>query len=131
MDYAPANPAPRPRVNLTRFHGVFAPNSRYRARITPAGRGRRGKTDPNRPEPHTRRARPKARRLKRVFWIDIETCEHCGGAVRIIASIEDPAVIEKILVHIERRDGASATPHAPRAPPATLSGQPDQARPLP
>ncbi len=46
---------PRPRVNLTRFHGVFAPNSRYRARITPAGRGRRGKTDPNRTEPHTRR----------------------------------------------------------------------------
>ena len=22
---------PKPRVNLTRFHGVFAPNSRYRA----------------------------------------------------------------------------------------------------
>jgi|GEM_PF-1014373 len=30
---------PKPRVNLTRFHGVFAPNSRYRARVTPAGRG--------------------------------------------------------------------------------------------
>ena len=29
----------RPRVNLTRFHGVFAPNSRYRAQITPAERG--------------------------------------------------------------------------------------------
>jgi hypothetical protein len=38
-----------------------------------------------------------AQRLKRVFRIDIETCEYCGGAVRIIASIEDPAVIEKIL----------------------------------
>lgn len=25
---------PRPRVNLTRFHGVFAPNSKYRARVT-------------------------------------------------------------------------------------------------
>jgi hypothetical protein len=23
---------PKPRVNLTRFHGVFAPNSKYRAR---------------------------------------------------------------------------------------------------
>ena len=31
---------PKPRVNLTRFHGVFAPNSRYRARVTPAKRGR-------------------------------------------------------------------------------------------
>ena len=27
---------PRPRVNLTRYNGVFAPNSRYRARVTPA-----------------------------------------------------------------------------------------------
>ena len=98
---------------------------RCRAQITPAGRGRREKTDSSRPEPHTRRAMTWARRLKRVFWIDIETCEHCGGALRIIASIEDPAVIERILVHIEPRDGASATPHAPRAPPATLSGQPD------
>ena len=34
---------PKPRVNLTRFHGVFAPNSRYRARVTPAGRGPGGK----------------------------------------------------------------------------------------
>ena len=33
---------PKPRVNLTRFHGVFAPNSEYRARVTPAKRGREG-----------------------------------------------------------------------------------------
>ena len=33
---------PKPRVNLTRFHGVFAPNSKYRARVTPAKRGRGG-----------------------------------------------------------------------------------------
>ena len=25
---------PKPRVNLTRFHGVFAPNSKYRAQVT-------------------------------------------------------------------------------------------------
>lgn len=30
---------PKPRVNLTRYHGVFAPNSAYRAQVTPAGRG--------------------------------------------------------------------------------------------
>ncbi len=27
---------PRPRVNLTRFHGVFAPNSKHRVLVTPA-----------------------------------------------------------------------------------------------
>ncbi len=47
-----------------------------------------------------------AQRLKRVFWIDIETFQHCGGAVRVIASIEDPVVIEKILTHLERREAA-------------------------
>ena len=33
----------KPRVNLTRFHGVFAPNSNYRALVTPAKRGKGNK----------------------------------------------------------------------------------------
>ena len=47
--------------------------------------------------------------MKRVFKIDIETGEHCGGAVKVIASIDDPSVIKKILDHLERRAEA-ATP---------------------
>jgi hypothetical protein len=31
---------PKPRVNLTRFHGVFAPKSKHRALVTPAKRGK-------------------------------------------------------------------------------------------
>jgi hypothetical protein len=31
---------PRPRVNLTRFHGVVAPNNKYRVWVTPARRGK-------------------------------------------------------------------------------------------
>ena len=31
---------PKPRVNLTRFHGVFAPHSAHRAQVTKAGRGK-------------------------------------------------------------------------------------------
>jgi hypothetical protein len=34
---------PKPRVNLTRFHGVFAPNSKHRAVVTPARRGKGNK----------------------------------------------------------------------------------------
>jgi len=34
---------PKPRVNLTRFHGVFEPNSQYCARVTPASRGKHKK----------------------------------------------------------------------------------------
>jgi hypothetical protein len=47
---------PKPRVNLTRFHGVFAPNSRYRARVTPAKRGR-GSQGPSR---GVRRSQPRS-----------------------------------------------------------------------
>ena len=55
-----------------------------------------------------------AQRLKRVFGIDIELCPACGGAVRIIARIEDPVVIEKILTHLDAQ--ASAPPAAIRPP---------------
>ena len=40
-----------------------------------------------------------ARRLKRVFRIEIEQCERCSGRVRVIASIEEPQLIERILAH--------------------------------
>ena len=39
--------------------------------------------------------------IERVFNIDIEVCNECGGTVKIIASIEDPAIIKKILTHLE------------------------------
>ena len=55
-----------------------------------------------------------AQRLKRVFGIDIETCPACGGAMRIIACIEDPEVIEKILAHL---DAKASEPEAPLRPP--------------
>ncbi len=41
--------------------------------------------------------------LKRVFNIDITTCEECGGTVKVVASIEDPVVIKQILIHLERK----------------------------
>ena len=108
---------PSPRVNLTRFHGVFAPNHRLRARIVPA-QGARAVVQ----VPSEARAAPRhvamswAQRLKRVFDIDIETCEHCGGVVKIIGSIENPQVIDKILEHLERNGAAHGPPPA-RAPP--------------
>jgi hypothetical protein len=42
-----------------------------------------------------------AQRLKRVFNIDIALCPICGGTLRVIADITDPAVIQKTLDHIE------------------------------
>ncbi len=31
---------PKPRVNLTRYHGVLAPNSKHRINVTPAKHGK-------------------------------------------------------------------------------------------
>jgi len=100
---------PAPGVNLTRFHGVFAPNHRLRAKIVP-GRANQRAEETEFPTPG--KAPPAvrinwARRLKRVFRIDIQKCEHCGGRVKVIASIEDPDVIEKILRHLGAGGGRS------------------------
>jgi hypothetical protein len=75
---------PKPRVNLTRFHGVFAPNSQQRALVTPAKRG--------------------------------------SGAVRIIACIDVPVVIQKILDHLLDKAGTHESHPLPesRAPPVVF-----------
>ena len=43
-----------------------------------------------------------AQRLKRVFGIEINTCARCSGTLSIIASIEQPELIARILAHLER-----------------------------
>jgi hypothetical protein len=55
-----------------------------------------------------------AQRLERVFGIELQTCPACAGAMRIIACIEDPLVIEKILAHL---DAKAAPGPADRPPP--------------
>jgi hypothetical protein len=63
-----------------------------------------------------------ARRLKRVFGVEIEGCARCGGKLTIIASIEEPEVIARILAHMEKAAGEASrpelVPRAARAPPA-------------
>ena len=54
-----------------------------------------------------------ARRLKRVFNIDLESCSECGGAVKVIACIEDPIVIKKILAHLDGNVSSAATARLP------------------
>ena len=65
------------------------------------------------------RAATWAQRLKRVFNIDIETCEACGGHVKIIACIEDPDLIQRILDHLDRHTEPTraVNAHPARAPP--------------
>ena len=133
---------PPPRAHLTRFYGVFAPNANLRAQLTPSGRGKRPSTEAESTEASTdhrtpdecRRAMTWAQRLKRVFGIDVNTCIQCGGAVRIVANIEEPTAIRAIhpqgVIHAARghpclahfaKHGALEETHyrpRPRGPPA-------------
>ena len=122
-----ARSVPRPRAHLTRYHGVFAPNFKHRRRIVPKPAHQTAR------EPHASRPAPMSwmQRLKHVFHIDIEHCGVCGGTLRVIACIETPDVIERILTHLAARntgciDYPRAPPlHAPEAqPPASPSPTP-------
>jgi ribosomal protein S27E len=96
---------PKPRVHLTRFHGVFAPNSKHRALVTREAKEASSKSrelDALSDSNARRRKMSWAMRLKRVFGIDISVCKHCQGPVRVIACIEDPQVIKQILAHINQ-----------------------------
>jgi len=88
---------------------VFAPNFKHRKRIVPH-RSRSVVESDKPPAPMSW-----AQRLKRVFAIDIESCPQCGGTLRVIACIEDPLLIAKILGHVQQREALNE-PLA-RAPP--------------
>ena len=57
---------------------------------------------------HPLRLSIQAQRLKRVFGIDMQTCE-CGGTIKAIACIEDPSVIKRILDHLDQRETANVS----------------------
>ncbi len=131
----PSADRPKPRVNLTRYHGILAPNHRWRGLVTPARRGKGVKPVSN-PEVRSTAERHAAmtwaQRLKRVFNIEIVVCARCGGSIGVIACIEDQDVmpdkagqaLEGILAHLrDKEQNTPALPHlAPptRAPPGTL-----------
>ena len=72
------------------------------------------------PPPPRHEAMSWARRLTRVFGIEIEACLRCGGPLRIIASIEQPEVIASILSYLERTAPVQYPPElslGARAPP--------------
>ncbi len=68
---------PRPRLNLTRFHGALAPNAKIRSMITPGKPVTENDTsvDTNNVPHHSASAYMSwTRLLKRVIDIDIEHC---------------------------------------------------------
>jgi hypothetical protein len=133
----PGRPRRKPRVNLTRYHGVLACAARPEpplARARHASQAReRHQVHRQRRTPHTRRApcrddpgaAAQARLNGAAIRIDIEVCNRCGGSVRVIACREDQEIIDRILAHLHKTE--QATPALPlltppsRAPPETVA----------
>ncbi len=114
-----------PRVHKHRYCGVLAPNAKLRRAVIesagPAGatlqllqeaRAKMGLEDVALPEdkPTSRLSRTAAHcwalLLTRIYECLPLLCPRCGTAMRIIAFVQDPPVIERILRHIDE-------PHEP------------------
>jgi hypothetical protein len=79
---------------------VLAPHAKLRAVIVPVPAQTTTAHAADCEHAHGTSARMSwARLLKRVFDLDVERCG-CGGKLKIIAAIEEPAVIERILTHL-------------------------------
>jgi len=130
---------PRPRINLILYHGVLAPRAAWRSavvrRTTSEGGGAAGLTEAptaqareaDTPDTARRRACGQcwADLMRRTFGFDVLACPRCGGRLRLIALIEEAAVIGRFLRHLGL-PAAIPAPRPARAPPLPV-GVPDVA----
>ena len=82
---------------------MLAPHAALRPQIVPGNPDQATDTadgDGDLSSASTRARMSWAQLLKRVFAIDITTCPQCGGTLTLLAAIEDPTVIIKILTHL-------------------------------
>ncbi len=113
---------PPPRLNLVRYHGVLAPHAADRSQIVPgpvaeeakAGCGHADAGD----RPSGRHRFSWAKLLARVFRIDVSVCPECGGPMRVIAALSEPASIRRCL------EGMGLSGRAPPIAPARPDPQP-------
>ena len=118
---------PRPKINMLIYHGVLAPKAKWRKRVVaykrpvvqvePASDQEGG--DAVDPRPEKPRYYAWADLMRRTFGYDVNACLECGGRMKLIAIIEEPAVIAKILSHL----GLPTEPpqaHPARPPPEQL-----------
>ena len=115
---------PRPRINLVLYHGVLAPHARWRARVVaygaPPGEAAPAASSPDQATDEPAAARSRhwawADLMRRAFDIDVLACPRCGGRLRLLGTVEDPAAIEAIVAAL-----AMSRDRADRAPPLATS----------
>src|SRR5712692_8440788 len=113
---------PRPAVNLVLYHGVLAPHACWRSHGVRYGRPA--------PDVHALEREASLRAagtpgawtwaalMRRVFDLDVLACPRGGGRLRVIATVQDPAVVRAILAHLARSVALAPPGPAPPAPAA-------------
>jgi hypothetical protein len=98
-----------------RYHGVLAANAKNREKIVPS------KTLQEADDPKTAASKTYrltfAALLSRVFQIEIDTCQYCGGKMRIVAALTDPVSIRRYL------EGTGQSAEIPETSPARAPPQ--------
>lgn len=99
---------PPPKANLLRYHGLLAPNAKLRSKIIPKTRKKAESSQ------YTGKSKW-AELLKRSFAIDILKCNHCGGKMKVLATIQDKEIAKQILgsIGINSEAPVKASPRAP------------------
>jgi hypothetical protein len=100
---------PPPGRHEVRYFGVLSSASRLRSEVVPVPRVELGlgpSTSAVTPEPSSAgRSRSWAKPLERVYGLDALACPSCPeGRLKIVAAILEPAVVKKILEHLELDD---------------------------
>ena len=91
---------PPPGQNLLRYHGVLGPAARRRKEVVRSAAPSRAHRPDGDSEVLNENATSWATLLHRVYEIDVLDCPDCGGRLRIVSAIEDPAVIHRFLTHL-------------------------------
>ena len=125
---------PRPRINLLIYHGVLAARAAWRSAIVPRPVSADGGVACSHAATKTAERQSAAARdaegrrvrgrlwadlMQRTFGIDVLACARCGGRLRLIALIEQAAVIERLLRHLGLPETVP-TPSPARAPPVPI-----------
>ena len=56
-----------------------------------------------------------------VFALDVLACPRCGSRLRLLATVQDPAVVRAILAHLGLAPGADSPGPAPPQPDHTAA----------
>jgi hypothetical protein len=104
--------------HLVRYYGYYSSVQRGRRRRQGREKMPLGPAALSDDTPTARSMRANwARYIKKVFAADPLICPDCGGAMRIVAFIEDQCVVRAILVHLSLWDEARPPPVTPGAAP--------------